>query len=269
MKRGTRNLELGTRRAFLKRAALVSTGLIWVPKHLAAQTTVTADGLADFTPDAAPAGGGDITTGLVGLWTLNDNAANTTVADSSGNANDGIASVNSSVLHATGQISGAFLLNGTSQYVALPNAVATALDGGSECTLCGYFKGSLIQSMIRIQPSGGNFIILGWGTSSPQAIMSNDGSTSGVAIAGVQDGNWHHVAMTWKQNTTNGFKVYVDKILSAQRTSSNSSLSVTAIDAPALGRYNGASPGEYMSGTIDDCRVYSRALTATDIAALP
>ena len=60
-RRGGSNL-----RDFLKRTAFVSTGLIFIPKHLAAQSVLTADGLASFIPRAATGGGGggDITSNL-------------------------------------------------------------------------------------------------------------------------------------------------------------------------------------------------------------
>lgn len=214
-------------------------------------------------------GGGDITTGLVGLWTLDDNAANTTVVDSSANTFTGTASATTSTLHSTGQVgTGAFLLNGSSQYVNLPEGPMDALSGGTECTFACWFKGTLIQSAMRFQTQNGSYIILGLGTTSPLAVISTDGGTSGVAIAGVQDGAWHHVAMTWKKNTVNGFKVYVDKALSAQRDSANVNLPIVDnVFPPILGRYGG--DAEYMNGTIDDARVYSRALTATDISTLP
>jgi len=259
------------RRHFIKTGALF-VPTIFIPRPIRAQSVLTADGLAAFgspAPSGGGGGGGDITTGLIAWYQLNENAANTTVSDSSGNGSDGTSNANTSVLHVVGHIgSGAFLLNGSSQYVQLPNSIPSALNTGTQMSMGGWFKGSAIQSMIRIQPDGSHYAILGWGTSSPQCIMSNDGSTSGVAIAGVQDGNWHHVFMTWKKNTTNGFKVYVDGSLSAQRNSSNNSLSLSPIDFPTIGRYNGASPGEYTNGTVDDVRIYNIEKTAVDVTAI-
>ncbi len=41
-------------------------------------------------------------------------------------------------------------------------------------------------------------------------ILSNDGGTgTGIKVGDTAtDGNWHHVAMTWKRNTDNGFVSY-------------------------------------------------------------
>ena len=47
--------------------------------------------------------------------------------------------------------------------------------------------------------------------------------------AGAEDGNWHHIAMTWKQNTVDGFVTYLDGQKIASRTSSNTA--IPGIDA--------------------------------------
>ena len=53
----------------------------------------------------------------VGLWKMNDNAANKTVVDSSGNDNDGEAQQNTEDLHTDGKINGALTFNGVDDYV--------------------------------------------------------------------------------------------------------------------------------------------------------
>lgn len=50
-------------------------------------------------------------------WKLNDNAANKTVVDSSGNGNDGEAQQNTEDLHTDGKINGALTFNGTSDFI--------------------------------------------------------------------------------------------------------------------------------------------------------
>jgi len=48
---------------------------------------------------------------------MNDNAANKTVVDSSGNGNDGEAQQNTDILHTDGKINGALTFNGTSDFI--------------------------------------------------------------------------------------------------------------------------------------------------------
>lgn len=57
--------------------------------------------------------------GLLGNWLMNDNAADATVVDSSGNNNNGTAQQNTSALHTTGKIDGALTFNGMNDYVKL------------------------------------------------------------------------------------------------------------------------------------------------------
>lgn len=143
--------------------------------------------------------------------------------------------------------------------------------GGSEITIEYWFKGSSLQSAIR-QQNGGDYIVSGWGftglTAPPNQIhiLSNDGgSGSGLAVgAAATDGNWHHVAMTWQQNTANGFKSYLDGQLIAQRNSSN--IAIPNIQADVLlGSYQTSS--EFTNGLLDEVRIWNKALTQTELQA--
>jgi hypothetical protein len=83
--------------------------------------------------------------------------------------------------------------------------VETSLNdlSGSEITIEYWFKGSSTQSAVRQQ--NGDYIVAGW---NDLHIISTDGGTgTGIAVGpGAEDGNWHHIAMSWQQNTVNGFK---------------------------------------------------------------
>ncbi|TAD84064.1 MAG: hypothetical protein EAY75_13810, partial [Bacteroidetes bacterium] len=119
----------------------------------------------------------------------------------------------------------ALSFDGVNDHVALVNVCGTGapiINGGDEITIEYWFKGSVLQSAVRLQPDGNNYIVSGhFG----EHILSNDGGFStgaGVPVgAAATDGNWHHVAMTWKRNTVNGFKSYLDGQLVGQRNSSN------------------------------------------------
>ena len=155
----------------------------------------------------------------------------------------------------------ALKFDGANDYVQLPNALATisTLTSNNGITIEYWFKGSSLLSAVRIQNTTG-YIVAGYGM---QHIISTDGATSGVAIpAYVQDGRWHHIAMTWQKNTTNGFKSYVDGQLVAQRTSANVSLPTINTGA-YLGTYNTAS--EFTNGSLDEVKIYNTAITQANI----
>lgn len=158
--------------------------------------------------------------------------------------------------------------DGVDDHVALVNSCGTGapiVNGGDEITIEYWFKGSVLQSAVRLQPDGNSYIVSGH---NGEHIMSNDGgytTGSGVPVgAAATDGNWHHVAMTWKRNTVNGFKSYLDGQLAGQRNSSNNPLPIVN-----SGAFLGALFGnlQMMTGTLDDVRIWNVARTASEIAS--
>ncbi len=164
---------------------------------------------------------------------------------------------------------GAFHLNaqnnclefdGTDDYVTLPNGLYSGnLQEGTELTIEYWFKGTQLYSPVRFQNEG--YIVAGW-SDPPQFIISNDGGTTGLEISSnVEDNKWHHIACVWKSNTVNGFKTYVDGILTNQRNSAN--VTLPAISRGAwLGSLNG---GELLVGTLDEVRIWKVARTQSEI----
>jgi hypothetical protein len=135
---------------------------------------------------------------------------------------------------------------------------------GDELSIEYWFKGSAVSSAVR-QQSGGNYIVAGWGAN--YHILSNDGGVAQPVkvsdpLTKIVDGNWHHVAMTWKRNTVNGFTSYLDGELVEQRNSGN-----TAIPNIGSQVYFGAwdGTGEFAKGQLDEIAVWSRALTRAEI----
>ncbi|MCD4818028.1 MAG: LamG domain-containing protein, partial [Candidatus Cloacimonetes bacterium] len=105
------------------------------------------------------------------------------------------------------------------------------------------------------------YIVSGWFDTH---ILSNDGGAgNGIPVgAGAEDGNWHHIAMTWKQNTTNGFVSYLNGEIVAHRNSSNSP--IPNINANLkFGSYNEIS--EFMDGSLDEVRIWNVARDSTQI----
>lgn len=172
-------------------------------------------------------------------------------------------------LTGTGLTAPASVLNfdGTDDYVALPNTLTQNLTAPSvsEITIEYWFKGSFLQSAVRFQ-TGSDYIVAGWGNpGSEKHIISTEDGTNGISVgAGVSDGNWHHVAMTWKKNTVNGFRSYLDGNLVEQRNSSNTDLPNMNVQG-YLGRYNGV--GEWTNGSLDEVRIWTRELSQTEISS--
>ena len=133
---------------------------------------------------------------------------------------------------------------------------------GSEITIEYWFKGSYLSSAIR-QQGGGQYICSGYSyhhPDDPDHILSNDGGDGDPIKVGAAsiDGSWHHIAMTWKQDTENGYRSFLDGDSIDARNSSNSPLPGIT-DNLLLGAYNGT--GQFLNGILDEIRIwdYSRS----------
>lgn len=91
------------------------------------------------------------------------------------------------------------------------------------------------------------------------AAFSADGTQiqNGKVVA---DGTWHHLAAVYDGVTVN---LYVDNSLGG-----SGAATLTLINTPHLGIGVPIISSSYFNGSIDDIRVYDRALSATDIEAL-
>ena len=166
--------------------------------------------------------------------------------------------------------SGVLSLNGSNQYVQLTNLTSLA---GTALTIEYWFKGTTCQSAVRQNCNGcGNYIIAGWQSGNPAQtlthILSFDGgSGSGLNVDAtgntiINNGQWHHVAMTWQANTTNGFCSYLDGVLQASRNSANTT--IPNFNTPVeFGRYAGNS--EWTNGDLDNVRIWSVARTQAQL----
>ncbi len=218
------------------------------------------DPLASCTPpDAA----------LVAYWKFDEANASDLVLDSSA-SNNGTAAGAGGVNNLPQPVPGttfdfsnakAKSFDGTDDYVSVPNDPSLQLSNG---TLSTWIKTSGAGSSYRSIFAKGNayglflkddvLLAYDWGT-------ATDRST-GVNLA---DGLWHHVAMSFNSGVAGESKIYIDGVLSLTTT-------MTVADqlvAPEIGR-GGTNGGtnQLFSGEIDDIRLYSSALSQTEVQRL-
>jgi len=131
---------------------------------------------------------------------------------------------------------------------------------GPEITIQYWFKGVSFHSAVRQQNAGAGWTVAGW---NGMHLLSNDGGVDGIPAGdNVTDGSWHHVTMTWKQNSPDGFASYLDGHLVTSRDSSNEP--IPNHNAPLyFGAFNGTS--EFANGSLDEIAVWSRALSRSEI----
>jgi len=192
----------------------------------------------------------------------------TSTADASGNGKTG--TLNGGATFSAGQSGNAVTLNGTNGYVSMPSGIA---NGATDVTIAAWVKANSLSNWTRIfdigtgtsnymflspQPGGAGlrFAITTGGNGAEQQIHSTAAFPMGV---------WKHVAVTIAGSTG---RLYVDGVQVAVNT--NMTLNPSSLGHTTqnwLGRSQFAGD-PYFNGQIDDFRIYSRALSASEIGTL-
>jgi hypothetical protein len=196
-----------------------------------------------------------------------DEGSGTTTADASGNGWNSTL-VNTPVWTA-GRNLNAVSLNGTNQYLTLPAGV---LSGLTNCTISMWANLDSASAWSRL-------FDFGTGTSNYMFLTTSNGTTIRFAIttngAGNEQqingttafpmGGWHHVAVTLAGSIGT---IYVDGVQVGQNTTMTlnpSSLGNTTFNYIGKSQYS-ADP--YLTGVVDEFRIYSQALSASQITSL-
>ena len=220
----------------------------------------------------------DITTNLQGHWTFDS-----TAADSSGNGYDGTFEDGAGVdlSDATDIVGeGKLSLDGSNDYVNL-DAHISGFSGLTEGTIAAWVKltdsGANTIFSISDSTDPDSYAYLGIVGGSVLYEVWEDGlaELSVNTTATVNDGTWHHVAVT---NDTGGNKLFID---GQEITGGNLAYfdgnaatdrffdDVTGLDVVGIGINENSSGFHWdFDGLTDDVRVYDRALTAADIDEL-
>jgi hypothetical protein len=194
---------------------------------------------------------------LIGWWKLNQDAL-----DSSGNNNGGSLNATTSVQGANGTPNGAFAFDGSTSYIGLP---------GSNLAVSSNFSLSSWVKLDATINSGWNFIFsgttndFGFGVqtdASPVIIFTKvnifDASSSNTPITKQV---WHQAGFTYNNGTVS---YYLDGQPFGASTVATSAFSGTI---KTIGWRSGASSG-YFKGAIDDVRLYTKTLSASEMSNL-
>jgi TM2 domain-containing membrane protein YozV len=196
--------------------------------------------------------------GLVAAWGFNEGTG-TTVADVSGNNNTG--TITGATWSTQGRFGGALTFNGTSNVVVVNSAPSLNLTAAMTVSAWVYPTASqsgwrtIVQRQVdayflHASNSAGALRPAGGGTFN--GTNTYVGGPSAIAV-----NTWTHLAVTYDGATirlfVNGTQVATTPQTGSIETNTN----------PL--RIGGNTYGEYFQGRIDDVRIYSRALTATDI----
>jgi autotransporter-associated beta strand protein len=209
---------------------------------------------------------------LVAFYKFNESGG-TTAADATGN---GWAATLNGATWASGHSNNAVNLNGSSQYVTLPNNITTNLTDFTIATWV-YLNGpqawwarlfdfgvanvpygapATPTRYMFLAPAAGvvHFAITTGGTGAEQHV---DGSSM------VPTNGWHHVAVTLAGTTC---VLYVDGVQAGANYISLTPSQLGSTTQNLIGRSQFSDP--YLNGKVDDFRIYNGALGAAQIAAL-
>jgi glucose/arabinose dehydrogenase len=212
---------------------------------------------ATFTAAQAP-------TGLVGAWGLNEGTG-TTVGDSSGSGNNGTLSGAGATWTAGGKNGGALSFNGSSGNVTVPHSASISLN--SSYTLEAWVKPTALsgyQTVLIKEVTGGCGYWLQTTGNRIASGFSNSGCREYVSTTPTIPLNqWSHLAAVFN-DTANTYTLYLNG--TAIRTDNETTAPVPNTQALVIGQSAcGGCGNERWRGLLDDVRIYSRPLTATEI----
>ncbi|MHC4630625.1 MAG: LamG domain-containing protein, partial [Planctomycetota bacterium] len=203
---------------------------------------------------------------LVGWWKLDDERTGT-VIDYSGNNRNGT-------------------LHGDPQWVSGFHGGALEFNGDDCVTIDGY-KGVVgngtntpAWSVAAWVKTSGDGEVVGWGSTGGGNRMEfrissgrtraegGNGNTQGDTT--MNDGQWHHIAMTVAPNSTynSGVNLYLDGKLDTRANTDPDPFHPVANFDVIFGQRYSQSNERWFTGLIDDVRIYDRELTEAEIAVL-
>jgi beta-glucanase (GH16 family) len=194
--------------------------------------------------------------GLVAAYGFNEGSG-TTTADASGNGNTG--TISGATWTTSGRFGGALSFNGTSSWVTVPDSASLDLTTGM--TVGAWVRptatnGARVVLMKERTTSGLSYSVgIVDGVAASYIRTASDISTSGGSVP---VNTWTHLAATYDGGT---LRVYVNGVQTMSRAVTGA---LTTSTSPL--RIGGDAPwGQYVSGLIDEVRVYNRARTASEI----
>lgn len=215
--------------------------------------------------------------GLIGYWSFNEGTS-TVATDSSGTGNHGTlismaapATANSGWT-ASGKLAGGLNFDGTGDYVRVKTGVIAATEATSTVSLWFRTSASSIGGGYPIYgergSSGNDIYKLDYGDGSsvaePFFTWRNDaGSVMQVrpsTVGGYNDNKWHHFLVTISGTA---IQMYIDGVFSGSNTIGDKNFT-----DPGLESRIGADTTAHFPGSIDEVRIYNRALSAAQVSAL-
>jgi len=205
--------------------------------------------------------------GCVGHWKLNDDAADTTVVDSSHNSNDGAAQQNTEDVTTTGKIGGALSFDGSSDYITVSDPAGGELDFGSsgDFSISAWCRSDGTGVNQRIVSKGNYWVMITAGDVFQAGLT--DGVDAQVAVGGSSDmcdGEWHHIVGTFDRDGV--LTVYLDGTVEGTPADISGEGDIDNSYDLHIGSH--VTPSDYFNGDIDNVAIFNRVLAAKEVQYL-
>jgi hypothetical protein len=224
---------------------------------------------------------GDTSTGLVGWWKF-DETSGASAADSTGNGDTGTL-FNAPTWTPGGMNAGALtFVAASSQYVTVPDTASLRLGaGGGSWTVATWVNlttvpgAGLVYSLVnKDNPAAGdsdyqllvNNGVFGAGLGWTVLFDQGGGHHYTNLAVTMNAGTWYHLAGVW-DGTAKNLYLYVNGALVGTQNFPGINPDANSGNPLVIGSQNSGG-NNWTNGTLDDVRVYSRALTATDVMTL-
>ena len=217
-----------------------------------------------------------LSSGLVGWWTFdgkNTNWATGITNDVSGNGNNGqLIGMSTSTSPVPGKIGQALSFN-NNNYVKAPNSSSLNITGNS-ITVSFWAKSAIAGAQVGYNGlvtkmytgGGGGYTIYTGSGGGLYFIIGANSTTYATGNAGTAqwDRKWHFITAIYDGAY---IKMYVDGVNVGTNTAVTGNINDSSAYPLTIGSFQGLSP-YYFNGSLDDVRVYNRALSAGEVQQL-
>jgi tetratricopeptide (TPR) repeat protein len=194
---------------------------------------------------------------MIGWWKF-DEGRGSTALDSSGHGNDG--TLQGDPQWVDGIISGALDLDG-SDFVTIDGVVDDIT--GNNITVSAWVKTTTTVEGNLFASNSGSYHAFMFGIQGGNVYASDDYIDEGHTPIAVNNGQWH--LWTYVRRGSTGY-IYVDAV---QESIHSADFDLATETRWSIGQeWDSSGPSDFLTGTVDDARIYSYALSEAEIKAL-
>ena len=201
----------------------------------------------------------------MGYWRF-DERGGVAALDASGNGNPG--SFVAGARRKNGKVGLALELDGTRDYVSVPDS-AILNPGPALWTVAAWIRKKGPDQETVLFKDDGNFTHYYWLAVGSRAVFSVSAGDTPIKAQGstsINDGNWHHVAGVRSAPRT--LQVYIDGVLDGTKNVEGAAIEIQTTSPLKIGSGITDAGLHPFGGSIDEVRVFNRALSAEEIKRL-